>query len=952
MASIKVTGRAPELARLRTAIERARVGRTTTVLVRGEPGIGKSAVLEAVAALAGEAGFQVAAAGARGVPDRPFAAVGQILGRLLATSSAVTAADGPPSPELLWKLTELVRAKSRHVPVAICLDDISHLDPWSLRWVLALSGSVFPTPLVIAVSEDDVSPVHGSSPRAELAAGAEHIRLTGLPPAAVIEFAANRCGVTLGEESAAVCHELTGGNPGLLLALLSERAGTVLTAETVRATSGSAVLLGSERWLADLGEPALELARAVAVLGADAEITWAAELARLTVQDALSAIDELVDRCLLANRTPLTFRHPLLATMVVGAIPVGTRTALHLRAAEILRDGHFGMTGVARQLVAAGPLGLDWAVRPMRIAARQLAREGRAEDAARHLRGVLRERLRPRVRSAVRRELAELDAFVDPDLTVRQLEAARQEADDPEIATDYAVALAALLTECGRPVDAVAVLDDTAERLGPAPSAQSWRLRLHKAYVCLGDPAFLAGAADRLEDLVAERPRGQGALKELAGLRAAEAVHAGADRAAAVRHARQALAGGGGGQARCFWHGCVTLIRADELTEAWAHCGRVRLADGARPGRWDHVTAELLRAMVCRVRGDLAGVAGALAPMADVLRSAAFASHVRAAPAVSLLAEARALMGDTDAALALLGDCGLDRELPWRQDTWAVLSARAVVWECAGELPRAVEDHLAAGRLLAECQVGNPSVAPWRSRAARLLAAAGETGRAARLAGAELDEARRWGTPRAIGIAEHAVAMAESGARRIDLLATAAGTLARSPARLELAAARCDLGTALAEAGRLHEARIEFDAALSTAESCGARPLARRIAIARQEIRPADIREPVHPNLPELTPQELKILCLARDGHTNRAIAGKLFVTVRTVEFHLSGAYRKLGISGRQQLAQLLPETAMNTTAATTATTTATTTAATTTAAAMTATAMTAVAPVPQRAGG
>ncbi|MGW1601888.1 helix-turn-helix domain-containing protein [Streptomyces eurythermus] len=63
----------------------------------------------------------------------------------------------------------------------------------------------------------------------------------------------------------------------------------------------------------------------------------------------------------------------------------------------------------------------------------------------------------------------------------------------------------------------------------------------------------------------------------------------------------------------------------------------------------------------------------------------------------------------------------------------------------------------------------------------------------------------------------------------------------------------------------------------------------------------------VPPALSGLTPQEQRILGLARAGHTNRAIAGKLFVTVRTVEFHLSGAYRKLGISGRDQLADVIP---------------------------------------------
>ncbi len=52
-----------------------------------------------------------------------------------------------------------------------------------------------------------------------------------------------------------------------------------------------------------------------------------------------------------------------------------------------------------------------------------------------------------------------------------------------------------------------------------------------------------------------------------------------------------------------------------------------------------------------------------------------------------------------------------------------------------------------------------------------------------------------------------------------------------------------------------------------------------------------------------LTDSERRVADLAADGKTNREIAGELFVTVKTVEVHLSSAYRKLGISGRRQLA-------------------------------------------------
>ncbi|MDC7340871.1 LuxR C-terminal-related transcriptional regulator [Streptomyces lydicus] len=250
-----------------------------------------------------------------------------------------------------------------------------------------------------------------------------------------------------------------------------------------------------------------------------------------------------------------------------------------------------------------------------------------------------------------------------------------------------------------------------------------------------------------------------------------------------------------------------------------------------------------------------------------------------------------------------------------------------------------MEDLLAAGRLLDEAGVRNPAVLPWRSRAARVLAACGERDEAATLAGAELEDARRWGTPESVGTALHALALGESGEQRISVLAEASTTLARSPDRMQHALVQAVLGAELAGSGRTEAARVELLSALQLAHACGADPLAHRIQRAlgplqarclepfapsgalsatprlrsAGEVVPAATPEPeghaaahaAHPLLDSLTPQERKILHLARDGYSNRDIAGRLFVAVRTVEFHLSGAYRKLGIAGRRQLAEV-----------------------------------------------
>ncbi|MER5360756.1 AAA family ATPase [Streptomyces sp. NPDC002785] len=943
MAVLGEIGRSIEMARLGAALKQARSGLgPIVVVIRGEPGSGKSALLGTCAARGAADGFRVASVRATGFADRPYASADRLLARLGATASP--GRRGPAGVDELRHRLEAARVRG-DTPVLLCVDDLDRLDPGSLRWLRDLSRTLPPAPLLIVLtaalpgigSGAVTAPAHGAakSPAAALLAGADLVDLRGLPPDALPQ-AAERCRVVLDPRTAAVCAELTGGNPALLHALFTPHAGTTPTAAALRATAASGALPGVDRWLAGLGEPALALARAVAVLDSDAEVTDSAALAGLPVDETLAVVDELVEACLFANRTPLAFRHPLLASMVVARVAAGTRVALHLRAAVLLRQRHAAPTAVARHLIAAGPVGKDWAVRQLRSAAYRLEQDGRPVEAAHHLRGALREHLRPHERSAVHRELAELDAFVDPERAARLLDTARQECEIPALVAEYALALAAVLTECGRADEAVTVLDETAARLARTPGANPWqlRLRLHKEFTFRRGPLWQA-VTDPLGDLVLATPRRGLVGREIAALRAAREVDVGLDRAAAVRHARQGLPRGTGRVPACsvglLWYACGALLAAGETAEAWSLCGRGRQHRGARPSRWEHVRVELLRARILRARGDLPAAEAILAPVVDQLLPAAVGGLPSAVAVVAALAEVRALRGEPEAARALLAKARLDgRPLPRRRDSVHALVARAAVYEDT-DPARAVAALLAAGRLLEEAGVRNPAVLPWRSRAARLLARQDERARAVALAGAELAVARLWGTPECVGTALHAVALTETGHRRMELLDEAVTRLAPTPAALELSLARLDLGSALADRGETDRALTELVGAAELARACGAEPVLRRAREAWDRLGPpgsarATTPVPVRssapggravpttgvptapladPRMAGLTPQEQRILHLAKDGHTNRDIAGLLFLAVRTVEFHLSGAYRKLGIRGRRQLAEV-----------------------------------------------
>ena len=110
-----------------------------------------------------------------------------------------------------------------------------------------------------------------------------------------------------------------------------------------------------------------------------------------------------------------------------------------------------------------------------------------------------------------------------------------------------------------------------------------------------------------------------------------------------------------------------------------------------------------------------------------------------------------------------------------------------------------------------------------------------------------------------------------------------------------------DLGSAIRRTGKRADARATLAEGADLAHRCGATALVDR---AREELRLAGARPRRIPQTGRdaLTPAELRVVELAAQGRTNKQIAQALFVTLRTVEMHLSNSYRKLDIETREQL--------------------------------------------------
>jgi DNA-binding NarL/FixJ family response regulator len=158
----------------------------------------------------------------------------------------------------------------------------------------------------------------------------------------------------------------------------------------------------------------------------------------------------------------------------------------------------------------------------------------------------------------------------------------------------------------------------------------------------------------------------------------------------------------------------------------------------------------------------------------------------------------------------------------------------------------------------------------------------------------------------ALGIEARSRALLSNGGAAEDLYREAIDRLIRTQLRPELARARLLFGEWLCHEGRLGVAREQLRTADDMFAAIGMEAFAER---ARRALMAAGAKVPKRmvETRDELTPQEEQIARLARDGLTNSEIGGQLFLSPRTVEWHLHKVFAKLGISSRSGLRTALP---------------------------------------------
>ena len=162
---------------------------------------------------------------------------------------------------------------------------------------------------------------------------------------------------------------------------------------------------------------------------------------------------------------------------------------------------------------------------------------------------------------------------------------------------------------------------------------------------------------------------------------------------------------------------------------------------------------------------------------------------------------------------------------------------------------------------------------------------------------------RAAGTDWALGIEARSRALLSDGDDAEELYKEAIARLSRTSIRVQLARTHLLYGEWLRRERRRIDARTELRTAYELFRDFGIESFAER---ARLELAATGehARKRTVETMDQLTPQEMQIARLAAEGHTNKEIATRLFISASTVEYHLRKAFRKVGVTSRTQLAR------------------------------------------------
>lgn len=645
--------------------------------------------------------------------------------------------------------------------------------------------------------------------------------------------------------------------------------------------------------------------RAISVLGESADVDLAAQLAGIDSPAAAAIADALAQAAIVESHAParrLRFVHPLVRGAIYDDMPHADRARQHGRAAQLAAD-RGDPDGAAMHLLLSEPAGDAATVALLRDAARTAMARGAPETAAEFLRRAQREAAPGTVGLELELGVAAARAG-QPDGVALLRDAFRLTTEQPARARVGVELAFALGVSSGESAAAIDVLESAREGLEDDELDERIVARMLMLAI------LVPSARSRLSVLLAEsRAAAQRAQAGdvVLGPLAADLLFTGGTAADVRRLAERALERGelmrGDVMMEAdFALGAVSaLIAAGALRVARRHVDDGIAQARARGSRFALARLLAFRALVCWRCGELA-TAESDAHLALSVEAAWGIPH---AVSVAVLAGVLIERGDLDGSRSSLDGLDPDPAMLEVASNQILREARAALLLAGGQPDEALA-QLQGYLRWEQGWAGTPILGPlaWRPLAVLAHLQRGEGDEARSLAADELRLAREFGAAPQLGVALRTAALVE-GAAGMELLEQAIDVLDASDARLEHARAVVDRGALLRRLGQRRAATEALRGGMELADRCGATAL---VELAAQQLRLAGARPRriATRGRESLTPGEHRVSKLAAQGLTNKQIAQALFVTLRTVEMHLSNAYRKLGIASRDQLAASL----------------------------------------------
>jgi DNA-binding CsgD family transcriptional regulator len=926
-------------ATLSRALDAAGAGDGATVVIVGAAGTGKSALLAAAMDDARERGLAVRRArGSELELKLSFGVIRQLYEPVLSAASAAARArllsgaampsgrlftDGPLDPAAggdgsfatLHALYWLTAGIATERPLVLAVDDIHWVDPPSLRALNYLAARIDELPVMLLV---------GLRPHEPTAVAHLADALQSHPEAVRLELSSlGRYAVTslvratyprADDDLCAAFHEASAGNPFYLHELLR----SMVTANGVRPSATevreAAVTSVGDRVLKrvrKLGVGAPQLAAAMSVLGASGSLGEAALIAGQEIDAAAETALAMRRVEILAAEDPFEWIHPLVRRSIYDSLTVVARAALHARAAEVLRDGGALPGVVAAHLSALRPAGSAPVVAGLIAAADEALARDAPEVAVAMLRRALDEQAGRPPRSTLLLKLGQIEVTRRNPIAAEILREARELTSDPRERALAALGLGESFVFEGRWDAAAKITEQALEEargLGPELALE---LELARALVCAMDPELAPEFWRDRWRLLSLSQGDSWPARALAAALAMTFAYRGEPLDEVLPLCDHALADGvliaqRGAGAFAPGHVMAAFATIDAHERALEFADELEDAARAQGSLANTIAATACRGWISLRRGDLVTGEEILRPLAET-----------AAQNGMFLILVTVLWWLTDVIMERPSQEGLGTlveslELPpgfadAGGGAWA-LSVRGRVHALRGARADAERDLRTAADIFSRLGFG-PMHETSRSALALVLPA-DRRDEAGALVEEELALAQATGFARPRGIVLRASGLLAGGDEGVERLRESVAVLEDSPARYEHARSLVELGAALRRAGRRADSRHPLQEGMELAHRCGAERL---VARAREELLAAGARPRriVRSGFDGLTASERRVVRLAAEGHSNPEIAQALYLSLKTIETHLSNAYSKLGLSGpgaRRRLQELVAQ--------------------------------------------